>query len=92
MIVLMSERARFYEAMALRNEQAALKAATFLQYFRFSRQQYRYELLVSKEMLRVANKHGREERSFVMKQMARASAYYTRYNRLHKELCHAINR
>lgn len=88
MIALMNERARFYEAMALRNERAALKAATFLQYWRYSRQQYRYTMLMLKEMLRVANKYGRGARSLVMKQMARAAGSYKRYDRLHRELCH----
>lgn len=92
MIALMNERARFYEAMALRNEQAALKAVTFLQLWRYSRQQQRYTLLMLKEMLRAANKHGRGARSLIMKQMAVASDSYKRYDKLHRELCHAINR
>jgi len=89
---LKNARASFYEEMALRNERNALKAVTPLQYARYSRQQQRYTMLMLGEMLRAANRHGRRARSMVMKQMAVASASYKRYDRLHKELCHDINR
>lgn len=82
---LMNERARFYEEMALRNEAAALKAVTPLQYLRYSRMQKRYEILMCREMLRLANKRGPRFRRLVMQLQARYCMGYKRYDRLYTE-------
>lgn len=90
MIILTSNesvRATFFREMALRNESAALKAATFKQLFRYSRMQYRYERMYYRELIGVANKLGRDAQSLVMRSMAEAQKKYQRYDRLHQEVC-----
>ena len=91
MITLTNEKVIFFEEMALRNESAAMKAATYKQYFRYSRMQYRYKLLQCREMLRLANKQGRDARSLVMRAQAMAAGCYKRYDRLYQEVCHATH-
>lgn len=84
-------KANFFREMALRNESAALKAATFKQYFRYSRMQARYEMMYCRALIGEANRRGREAQSIVMSSMAEAGKRYRRYDKMHREVCHATH-